>query len=280
MLVTSKKLFEIALANNFAIPATNFVDQNTLRAYIAVAEKRQFPLIISFAQAHHEVMCIEEAALLGKFYAERAKVPIVLHLDHGQDIDFVKRAVDLGFSSVMIDASQDTLEDNIAKTKEIVNYARPKGVVVEAEIGHVGSGDNYENLEQSESMLTTVEDAKEFYKRTLVDSLAISIGTAHGNYIGTPKINFERLHEISKVVPAPLVLHGGSSSGDDNLRRCALSNIVKINIFTDLMNAAVKDLKANEQNYFDIQEKLRTGIEGCLDHYYSVFNTQKVLIPN
>lgn len=278
MLVTSKKLFEIALAKGFAIPATNFVDQNTLRAYIAVAEKRRLPLIISFAQAHHEVMCLEEAALLGKFYAERAEVPIVLHLDHGQDVDFVKQAVDLGFTSVMIDASQDKLDDNIAKTNEIIEYARPKGVVVEAEIGHVGSGENYENLEQTESLLTTVVDAKVFYEQTLVDSLAISIGTAHGNYIGTPKINFERLHEISQVVSAPLVLHGGSSTGDSNLRRCALNNIVKINVFTDLMNAAVQDLTVGEQNYFDIQHQLRCGIEECLDHYYSVFNTQTIRI--
>lgn len=278
MLVTSKKLFEIALAKGFAIPATNFVDQNTLRAYIAVAEKRRLPLIISFAQAHHEVMCLEEAALLGKFYAERAEVPIVLHLDHGQDVDFVKQAVDLGFTSVMIDASQDKLDDNIAKTNEIIEYARLKGVVVEAEIGHVGSGENYENLEQTESLLTTVVDAKVFYEQTLVDSLAISIGTAHGNYIGTPKINFERLHEISQVVSAPLVLHGGSSTGDSNLRRCALNNIVKINVFTDLMNAAVQDLTVGEQNYFDIQHQLRCGIEECLDHYYSVFNTQTIRI--
>ncbi|KOP83097.1 fructose-bisphosphate aldolase [Bacillus sp. FJAT-21945] len=277
MLVTSKKLFEIALNKRFAIPATNFVDQNTLRAYISVAENKRFPLIISFAQAHHEVMCLEEAALLGKFYAEKAKVPIVLHLDHGQEIEFVKQAVDLGFTSVMIDASKDTLEDNIAKTKEVIAYARQKGVVVEAEIGHVGSGENYEDLEQTESLLTTVSDAKEFYEKTLVDSLAISIGTAHGNYTGTPKINFERLHEISQIVPIPLVLHGGSSSGDSNLRRCALSNIVKINVFTDLMNAAVRDLKG-ELNYFDIQHQLRAGMEECLVHYYSVFNTQTIRI--
>ncbi|WP_419393780.1 class II fructose-bisphosphate aldolase [Cytobacillus praedii] len=277
MLVTSKKLFEIALNKRFAIPATNFVDQHTLRAYISVAENKEFPLIVSFAQAHHEVMCLEEAALLGKFYADKAKVPIVLHLDHGQEIEFVKQAVDLGFTSVMFDASKDTLEDNIAKTKEIIAYARQKGVVVEAEIGHVGSGENYENLEQTESLLTTVNDAREFYKKTLVDSLAISIGTAHGNYAGTPKINFERLYEISQIVPIPLVLHGGSSSGDSNLRRCALSNIVKINVFTDLMNAAVRDLKC-DQNYFDIQQQLRSGIEACLAHYYSVFNTQTIRI--
>ena len=145
MLVTSKELFAIALKKKFAIPATNFVDQTTLRAYLSVAEQRQLPLIVSFAQAHNEILPLEEAFILGRYYAEKASVPVVLHLDHGEDIDFVKQAVDLGFTSVMIDASQDTYEENVMKTREIINYARPRGVVVEAEIGHVGSGDNYEN---------------------------------------------------------------------------------------------------------------------------------------
>ncbi|HBZ11667.1 MAG TPA: class II fructose-bisphosphate aldolase [Bacillus bacterium] len=276
MLVTSKELFDIALKKRFAIPATNFVDQNTLRAYMTVAEKRQLPLIISFAQAHSEVMSLEEASLLGKHYAHHASVPVVLHLDHGQDIDFVKRAVDLGFTSVMIDASQDPFEENVRKTKEIIEYAHPRGVVVEAEIGHVGAGENYENHEHTESFYTTAEDAKQFYEETNVDSLAISIGTAHGNYVGTPEINFNRLKEISQVVPVPLVLHGGSSSGDANLRRCALDRIVKINIFTDLMNASTRNLSAEERDYFEVQEHLRTGIESVLDHYYNVFNTQTV----
>ena len=276
MLVTSKELFDIASKKKFAIPATNFVDQNTLRAYIKVAEKRQLPLIVSFAQAHDDVMPLEEAALLGRYYAENASVPVVLHLDHGQDIAFIKRAIDLGFTSVMIDASQDPFEENVYKTNDIINYAHPRGVVVEAEIGHVGSGDNYENHEHSESFYTTVEDAKHFYEKTKVDSLAISIGTAHGAYVGTPKINFDRLKEIAQVVPLPLVLHGGSSSGDTNLNRCALNGIVKINIFTDLVNAAVRDLSVNKQNYFEVQEQLRSRIENCLEHYYSVFNTQSI----
>lgn len=278
MLVTSKELFKVAMKKSFAIPATNFIDQNTLRAYIKVAETRKMPLIISFAEAHDEVMCLDEAAMLGKYYAEKARVPIVLHLDHGQNIEFVKRAVDLGFTSVMIDASQDDFEENVKKTKEIIAYARPKGIVVEAEIGHVGSGENYENHEKSESFYTTVEDAKKFYLETNVDSLAISIGTAHGDYVGVPEINFERLNDISQAIPVPLVLHGGSSSGEENLNRCAQSNIVKINIFTDLMNSAVRNLSINEKNYFEVQEQLRNGIEQCLDYYYGVFNTKSIEI--
>ncbi|MFD1610092.1 class II fructose-bisphosphate aldolase [Oceanobacillus luteolus] len=278
MLVTSKELFAIALKKKFAIPATNFVDQTTLRAYLSVAEQRQLPLIVSFAQAHNEILPLEEAFILGKYYAEKASVPVVLHLDHGEDIDFVKQAVDFGFTSVMIDASQDTYEENVMKTREIINYARPRGVVVEAEIGHVGSGDNYENHEISDSSYTSVEEAERFYKETEVDSLAISIGTAHGNYVGRPEINFSRLEEISKSVAVPLVLHGGSSTGDENLKRCALNGIVKINIFTDLINASTKDLPSKEKNYFEVVTHLQTGIEQCLNHYYDIFNTQAINI--
>lgn len=276
MLVSSKEMFKIAQSRKFAIPATNFIDQITLRSYIAVAEKRRLPIIIAFAQAHDTILPLEEAALLGKYYAEKASIPVVLHLDHGQDIDFVKRAVDLGFSSVMIDASQDPFQENVRKTKEIVEYARLKGVVVEAEIGHVGSGENYENHEQSDSLYTSVEEAKSFYNETKVDSLAISIGTAHGNYVGEPRLNFRRLEEISQVVPIPLVLHGGSSTGDENLRKCALNGIVKINIFTDLINASTKELIIEGKNYFDIQEQLSSGIKACLNHYYDVFNTESL----
>lgn len=278
MLVTSKELFEIARRKKFAIPAVNFIDQYTLRAYIAVAEKLKLPIIVSFAQAHHELMDIEEAALLGKYYAKHAEIPVVLHLDHGEDVAFVKRAVDLGFSSVMIDASRDTFLENVRKTKEVIAYARERGVVVEAEIGHVGSGENYENHEQSDSSYTTVEDAKNFYEETKVDSLAISIGTAHGTYIGRPEINFKRLKDISDAVDVPLVLHGGSSTGDENLARCVSHGIVKINIFTDIMNSAVNNLTVEGKNYFDIQREMSAGMISCLMHYFQVFKTQSVTL--
>ena len=278
MLVNSKELFKIAQENKFAIPAANFIDQYTLRSYVGVAESLNLPIIVSFAQAHHEVMHVEEAALLGKYYAEHAKVPVVLHLDHGEDIEFVKKAVDLGFSSVMIDASQDSFKENVQKTKEIIDYAHNYNVVVEAEIGHVGSGDNYENHKHSDSLYTTTKDAQKFYQETSIDSLAISIGTAHGNYKGIPEINFDRLKDISNVVPVPLVLHGGSSSGDDNLRRCALNGIVKINIFTDIINNAVKNLSIDGKNYVDIQDQMKNGMSDCLTHYFQVFKTKSIEI--
>ena len=156
MLVTSKELFKKAQEGKFAIPAPNFIDLESLRWHVETAERHNLPLILALAEAHiGENITLEDAALVGKKYAEEAKVPVVLHLDHGTTPEVIKKAIDLGFSSVMIDASQDTFEENVRKTKDIIDYAHPKGVVVEAEIGHVGAGENYENHETSDSQYTT-----------------------------------------------------------------------------------------------------------------------------
>lgn len=277
MLVTSKELFKKAQEGKRAIPAPNFIDLESLRWHVETAERHNLPLILALAEAHiGENITLEDAALVGKKYAEEAKVPVVLHLDHGTTPEVIKKAIDLGFSSVMIDASQDTFEENVRKTKEIIDYAHPKGVVVEAEIGHVGAGENYENHETSDSQYTTVEEAKKFAEETGVDSLAISIGTAHGMYKGIPEINFDRLKEIAAAVDTPLVLHGGSSSGDENLNRCATNGITKINIFSDLLVAAKEEIDNNKpETYLDVKALSKQGMQKCLEHYYAVFETRE-----
>ena len=277
MLVTSKELFKKAQEGKFAIPAPNFIDLESLRWHVETAERHNLPLILALAEAHiGENITLEDAALVGKKYAEEAKVPVVLHLDHGTTPEVIKKAIDLGFSSVMIDASQDTFEENVRKTKDIIDYAHPKGVVVEAEIGHVGAGENYENHETSDSQYTTVEEAKKFAEETGVDSLAISIGTAHGMYKGIPEINFDRLKEIAAAVDTPLVLHGGSSSGDENLNRCATNGITKINIFSDLLVAAKEEIDNNKpETYLDVKALSKQGMQKCLEHYYGVFETRE-----
>lgn len=279
MLVTSKELFKISQEKGFAIPAPNFIDAQSMKNYVEVAEELNLPVILALAEVHLEYISLEEAAYFGKFYAEKAKVPIVLHLDHGMTPSVIKRAIDVGFTSVMIDASQDDFETNVKKTKEIIEYAHPRGVVVEAEIGHVGSGVNYENHEETDSQYTTVADAIQFVKETQVDSLAVSIGTAHGMYKGIPEINFERLDEIAKAVETPLVLHGGSSSGDDNLNHCSLQGISKINIFSDLVNAAQNGINNEEpKNYLELKEVVSNSMKNCLKHYYGVFCTNKIQV--
>ena len=277
MLVTSKELFKKAQEGKFAIPAPNFIDLESLRWHVETAERHNLPLILALAEAHiGENITLEDAALVGKKYAEEAKVPVVLHLDHGTTPEVIKKAIDLGFSSVMIDASQDTFEENVRKTKDIIDYAHPKGVVVEAEIGHLGAGENYEIHETSDSQYTTVEEAKKFAEETGVDSLAISIGTAHGMYKGIPEINFDRLKEIAAAVDTPLVLHGGSSSGDENLNRCATNGITKINIFSDLLVAAKEEIDNNKpETYLDVKALSKQGMQKCLEHYYAVFETRE-----
>ncbi|MFV0381891.1 MAG: ketose-bisphosphate aldolase [Breznakia sp.] len=276
MLVTSKEMLILARQEGHAIPAPDYIDLDSARAYVSAAEKVQKPLILSYAQAHSYMISLEEAALIGKFVAEQANVPICLHLDHGTDIKFIKKAITLGFTSVMIDASMKSFEENVNLTKEVVKFAHPLGVVVEAEIGHVGSGINYENHKKCDSVYTTVKDALNFVSLTNVDSLAVSIGTAHGIYKGIPMINFKRLQELSTALSIPLVLHGGSESGDDNLYLCATQGISKINIFTDFMISAMKMIEDEKpKNYFELKENVNRGMENVLVHYYKVFNKKE-----
>lgn len=278
MLVTSKELFETAQTKGFAIPAPDFMDSVSLQAYVEVAEELKLPIILAFAESHLPYMSLEEAALNGKYFAEKATVPVVLHLDHGESMDVIKQAVDLGFSSVMIDASSDTYEENVRKTKEVVEYAHKNNVVVEAEIGHVGAGENYETETLTDSVFTEVEEAVQFVKDTGVDSLAISIGTAHGHYIGEPNINFDRLDEIRAALDIPLVLHGGSSSGDENLKKCSQNGMTKINIFTDIINGAMSEIdKEKPTDYLELTELAKEGMKKVLRHYYTVFETNKYL---
>ncbi|MGT2923736.1 class II fructose-bisphosphate aldolase [Streptococcus caviae] len=277
MKVGSKYLYEVAKSENFAIPHANFIDSDSARAYVTVAERRGLPLLLAYAQSHSSILSLEEAAAIGNYYADSVSVPIVLHLDHGADFDFIKRAIDLGFTSVMIDASQESFEDNIAITQKVVEYAHERGIVVEAELGHVGANDTSEAAELTDSVYTEVGDVQAFMAATNVDSLAVSIGTAHGVYKGTPNINFDRLHEIAELTTVPLVLHGGSSSGDENLGRCAREGITKINIYTDFIVAAQKALKETDTDDYIVSRKAaEKAMEAVLEHYYDVFGTQKI----
>ena len=277
MKVNSSKVLPVAQKLGFAIPATNFIDLDSARTFVKVAEERRLPLILAFAESHRQILSLEEAALIANYFVDKAMVPIVLHLDHGMNPEFIFKAIELGFSSVMIDASQKEFEDNIKITKEIVDYAHKHNVSVEAELGHVGSEDLTEAYELSDSIYTQVNDVIEFVDRTNVDSLAISIGTAHGVYKGEPKINFERLKEIKEIAKVPLVLHGGSSSGDENLSRCAANGISKINIFTDFINGALHKIeKGQAKNYLVLKELANLGMEEVLNHYYDIFGTQSI----
>lgn len=263
-----------AKKEHYAVPAANIIDWNCAKAYSETSEKLGLPLILAFAQVHSQYLSLEDAAAIGRYFQEVTKTPVVLHLDHGQDLNFIKRAIELGFNSVMIDASLDIFEENVRKTKEVVEYAHQLGVDVEAEIGFVGANAAASN-EEVKSIYTSVEDAKKFVEETNVDSLAVSIGTSHGLYKGTPKLNFERLEELDEALAVPLVLHGGSGSGDDNLNRCATHGISKINIYSDFIYSGAKAVADGQvENYIDIVKLSREGMENTLEHYYKVFETK------
>ena len=258
MIISSKELLQTAKEKHFAVPSANFVDQLSARAHIEVAEEMNLPLILSFAQSHSVYQSLEEAAALGKYYAAKAKVPVVLHLDHGED-------------------SSKSLDENIKITKEIVDMAHAHDVCVEAEIGHVGTGISVDKFSEAQSIYTSVYEAVTLTEKTGLDSLAVSIGTAHGSYKGTPVINFERLKELSENVPVPLVLHGGSSSGDENLEKCALGGIAKINIYTDFILGAYNNLQEKQaKDYYNAKEILKDGMKDVLRRYYKVFHTQNI----
>ena len=171
MLVNSKKMLEEAKAGHYAVPAANIVNLENIKGVIEAAEETKRPLMVCLAEVHLPTLGLEEAATIVKYYANKGNQDIALHYDHGFTINLVKKAIDVGFTSVMIDGSSLPFEENVAKTKEIVAYAHERNVTVEAEIGHVGEGDSYHV--EGNTMLTTAEEAKKFVQLTGVDSLAV-----------------------------------------------------------------------------------------------------------
>lgn len=274
MLTNSIELLKDARKNKYAIPAPNFFDIDSARSYISVAEKVKQPIILSFAEAHSRILPLEEAALIGKYFAKKSSVPVVLHLDHGEHEEFLERAIELGFSSIMMDASYDNFEENIKRTQKMANYAHAHGISIEAEIGHVASSERIDFEDTTDNIYTSPNSAIEFVERTQVDSLAVSIGTSHGNYKGKPNIDFQLLKEISNSVSIPLVLHGGSSTGEENLRTCISNGINKINIFTDFCNAitSVIDSK-NGLKFFEMKMQSNKAMEDVLEQFYNVCQT-------
>ena len=275
MLVDGKSVLDAAKAGRYGIVAPDFLTLNAARVFAQTADALRTPILLSFAQGHAGLISLEEAALVGKYWAEKVTTPIVLHLDHGQDFDFLHRAIELGFTSVMLDASMKDMDENIRLTKEVVAYAHTKGVSVEAEIGHVGGASEGVEGATSESVYTTVEEAKAFAEATAVDSLAVSIGTSHGVYRSNkaPELNFTRLRELAAAVPVPLVLHGGSGTGDENLRRAVREGIAKLNIYTDFLTGAMAEIKAaHTDSLIETQKAADEGMRRVLTHYINLIS--------
>ncbi len=249
MLTTLKQVLDHARANHYAVPAFDAVEDVMIRAILETAQELRAPVILMYLQVDLESGGGNGWAYqagLAKAVADHHDIPVVLHLDHATELDTIRRAVDEGFSSVMIDGSSLPFEENVQLTKAAVDIAAPHGVSVEAELGHVG-GMDLEATNRRESVLTEPDEVKQFIEQTGVDALAISIGTAHGVYDSLPNLNIERLKELNEISAVPLVLHGGSGTPDDQIQESVRNGICKLNIYADERVAMTRGVKRAAQ---------------------------------
>ena len=238
MLVSLKEILKIAEARGCAIGSFNTPNMTSLKAIISAAEEKNEPVIIMHAQVHEEMgLCkMDEIAPVMLFFADRAKVPVCVHLDHGEDLDYVKRGLDLGFTSVMYDGSALDEKLNFANTSMAVELAYRYGASVEAEIGSMGARESG-GAGNDESIYTDPKAAELFVNETGIDALACAFGTVHGVYLSEPKLDFDRLREIKSVVDVPLVMHGGSGVSHEDYRKVIDLGIRKINYYTYVAKA-------------------------------------------
>ncbi|MPM08587.1 Fructose-bisphosphate aldolase [bioreactor metagenome] len=234
-MVPMKGMLEDARRGGYALGAFEFWSFNSARAVIESAKARNLPAILQICPEETEFFGYKNVYLIAQIMEHNTLLPFALHLDHANTIDQIKRALDVGFTSVMIDASALPFAENVARTAQVVETARRYGASVEAELGHVGG--NESTMRESESVLTDPAEAKEFAALTGVDCLAVSIGTVHGFYKAEPHLNIETLKKISSEVTIPLVLHGGSGTPENDLKEAIRGGIAKINICTDLLVA-------------------------------------------
>ena len=241
MLATLTELLDAAEKGDYAVVAPDFTSLFAARVMVETAEQLGTPLILSFAPALKPLVELSDyerymRAVLDEI--ESMQVPICLHLDHASSLDEIREAIDVGFTSVMMDASREPWERNLELTQQTVALAKPAGVSVEAELGQVSTGSDYFVDDQLAESLTDPDEAGEFVRLTGIDALAVAIGNQHGAYRGAPKLDFERLAALQSVVDVPLVLHGSSGIPEADLKRAIGLGIRKINLFSEIIAAA------------------------------------------
>lgn len=273
MLVTLKNILKIAEARKCAVGSFNTPNLASIKAVISAAEELNQPVIIMHAQVHEEMgLCkMEEIAPIMLFMADKASVPVCVHLDHGTDLDYVKRGLDLGFTSVMYDGSELPKEENYANTSIMVEIAERYGASVEAEIGSMGARESGNG--GGESIYTDPSEAERFAKETGIDALACAFGTAHGLYLKQPKLDFDRLGEIKSRVDIPLVMHGGSGVSHEDYKKVIELGIRKINYYTYMAKAggsAVSGL-SDKTFYHDIETAATAAMKNDVMNAIEVF---------
>ena len=258
MYVTTKEMLKAAQAGKYAIGAFNCENMEMAMAIVAAAEAQKAPVMLQTTPSTVSYAGLDVYYANVRALAERASVPVALHLDHGSSYELAINAMAAGYSSVMIDGSHESFEDNVAVTRRVVEQAKEKDIPVEAELGKVGGKED--DLDGgSGNGYTDPADAVEFVKATGVHSLAVAIGTAHGVYVGTPVLDVARLAEIRKALEAagvsiPLVLHGASGLTDESVRECIAEGICKVNFATELRQAytsGVKEVLAKDPDVYD-----------------------------
>jgi fructose-bisphosphate aldolase class II len=262
MYVSMKEMLRKANEENYAVMAINCFNLETVRAVIAAAELEKAPIIVNIVQDHLVRHC--ESGLITpvvKVLAERSNVEVALNFDHGTEYEYLKEAIINGFSSVMVDASRYDLKGNIEISKKVVEFAKEYNVSVEGEIGCMGA--NEDGSFTQTAMYSDPDEAKLFAEVTGVDALAISFGSSHGNYPDgvIPKFDFQRLKAIKDITKMPLVLHGGSGSGEENIVKAVEFGINKINVGCDFLNACTESTKTQlkdtpDINYFELIHKV------------------------
>ena len=275
MLVTLKEILCLAQARKIAVGSFNTPNLESIMAVIDAAEELKVPVIIMHAEVHESIMPI---SIIGPIMIERAiasNVPVCVHLDHGESLEYINKALTIGFTSVMYDGSALEYDMNVANTKIAVGMARRVGASVEAEIGTLGKRElgykSDHNEDDPKQVYTDPDDAKRFVESTGIDALACSFGTAHGLYLQKPKLDFNVLDKVRANVDIPLVMHGGSGVSEEDYRTVIGKGVCKINYYTYMAKAGGEEIKEK----FDLKMFPLT-YQGTNYHcYYSVVAEDK-----
>ena len=235
-LVKVNELLKHATENRYGVAAINTINYETIRCAIAAAEIERVPVIVQFFPGLDKYIPLNHIAYMANDLARKATVPVAVHLDHSATYEIAVSGIRDGFPSVMVDGSSRPYEENLEMTRRVVETASVFGVDVEAELGHVGAGKNLEDM-TNKNFFTDPDQAVDFVERTGCGSLAIAVGNAHGDYIQKPNLDFDRIREIRKAVPIPLVLHGCSGIPDDQMQEAVNLGLSKFNIATEYFAA-------------------------------------------
>ena len=261
-LVTTKSILKKAQEGKYAIGAFNVENMEMVMAVISAAEEMNAPVIMQTTPSTVKYASLDYFLANVRVAASHAKVPVVMHLDHGSSFELAAQAFRAGYTSIMIDGSHSSFEENIKISKAVVDMCKPAGIAVEAELGKVGGKED--DLDGGEGGFTDPQEAKEYVERTGVDSLAVAIGTAHGMYKGEPKLDLDRLSQIKEVVSIPLVLHGGSGIPDSKVQESIEIGICKVNYATELRIAftnGVNKYLSENKDAIDPKKYNKAGME-------------------